>query len=64
LVSTSWEMALLGGGAGGLLLYGVTVSHSWGHPIHWLVAGVGVAVGYAVGLVLATPRFTLRRSSR
>lgn len=63
LVSTTWEVAILGAGAGGLLVYMVSVSHSWGHPLHWLVAGLGVAVGYAIGLVVATPRYTLKRSS-
>lgn len=63
LVSTTWEVAILGAGAGGLLVYLVSVSHSWGHPIHWLVAGLGGVVGYAVGLIVATPRYTLERSS-
>lgn len=61
LVSTTWEVAILGAGAGGLLVYMVTVSHSWGHPIHWLVAGLGVVIGYAVGLIVATPRYTLTK---
>lgn len=63
LVSTSWEIALLGGGVGGLVVYGAAVSHAWGHPIHWVIAGVGVAVGYAIGLIVATPRYTVRRGS-
>lgn len=63
LVSTSWEVGVLGGGVGGLLAYGVSLSHAWDHPIHWLVAGVGVAIGYAVGLVVATPRYVVRRGS-
>ena len=63
LVSTTWEVAILAAGAGGLLVYMVTVSHSWGHPIHWLVAGLGVVIGYAVGLIISTPRYTLKRSS-
>lgn len=63
LVSTTWEVAILGAGGGGLLVYMVTGSHSWGHPIHWLVAGLGVVVGYAVALVVATPRYTLKRGS-
>ena len=63
LVSTSWEIAILYAGGGGLLVYGVSVAHLWGHPIHWLVAGIGAAVGYAVGLIMATPRFTVRRRS-
>lgn len=64
LVSTSWEIGFLGAGVGGLLAYGATVSHGWGHPIHWLVAGIGIAIGYAVGLLAATPRFTVKRGSR
>ena len=63
LISTSWEVALLGGGVGGLLAYGAAVSHAWGHPIPWLIAGVGVAVGYAIGLIVATPRYSVRRGS-
>lgn len=63
LVSTTWEVALFGAGAGGLLVYLITVSHSWGHPIHWLVACLGIVFGYAVGLVVATPRYTLKRGS-
>ncbi len=63
LVSTSWEVAVLGAGAGGLLAYGASVSHAWGHPIHWLVAAIGLAIGYAVGLTLATPRYTVKRGS-
>ena len=63
LVSTSWEVAFLGGGVGGFLMYAVALSHAWGHPIHWLIAGVGVAIGYAVGLIIATPRYSVRRGS-
>lgn len=58
LASTSWEVAMLVGGASGLLFYGLAISHSWSHPVHWLVAGIGVAIGYAIGLVAATPRYT------
>ena len=60
-VSTSWEMGLLGAGAVGLLVYGATLSHAWGHPIHWLSAGIGFAIGYAIGLVAATPRYAVRK---
>ena len=60
MVSTSWEVALLAAGAGALLLYGVTVSHAWGHPIHWGVALIGGAFGYAMGLTLTTPRYMVR----
>lgn len=64
LVSTTWEVATLSGGGGALLLYALSLSHAWGHPIHWLVGGIGGAIGYVVGLVSATPRFTVRRYSR
>lgn len=64
LVSTIWEVAILGAGAGGLLVYMASVSHGWGHPIHWLLAGVGALIGYAVGLIAATPRYTLKRGSK
>lgn len=61
LVSTTWEVAILGAGASGLGVYMASLSHSWGHPIHWLVAGLGALIGYAVGLIAATPRYTLKR---
>lgn len=64
MVSTTWEVALLGAAAEGLLVYMATVSHGWGHPIHWLVAALGALIGYAVGLVAATPRYTMRRDSK
>lgn len=63
LVSTTWEIGILGAGAGGLLVYIASLSHSWGHPIHWLVAGLGALFGYAVGLIAGTPRYTLKRGS-
>ena len=62
LVSTSWEAGVLGGAGGGLLFYVVTVAHAWGHPIHWVLAGIAAAIGYAVGIVLVTPRFNVRRA--
>ena len=64
MVSTTWEVALLGAAVGGLVVYLATVSHSWGHPIHWLVAGLAALMGYSVGLVAATPRYTIRRGSK
>lgn len=64
LVSTTWEAAILGAGVAGLLVYMATVSHGWGHPIHWLVAGLGAVYGYAAGLILATPRYALKRGSK
>ena len=60
IASTSWEIALLAAGAGGLLVYGITVAHVWGHPIHWGFALIGGAYGYVMGLALATPRYTVR----
>lgn len=64
LVSTTWEVGMLGAGAGGLLVYIASLSHSWGHPIHWLVAGLGALFGYAVGLIAGTPRYSLKRGSK
>lgn len=64
LVSITWEVAILGAGAGGLFVYMANAAHSWGHPIHWLVAGLGALIGYAVGLVVATPRYTPKRGSK
>lgn len=61
LSSTTWEVGVLGAGAGGLIVYMASLSHSWGHPIHWLVAALGALLGYSVGLVAGTPRFTLKR---
>jgi hypothetical protein len=60
VVSTTWEIALLAAGAGALLFYGATASHNWGHPIHWGIALIGGTLGYAIGLTLATPRYTVR----
>jgi hypothetical protein len=61
LVSTSWKAAVIGAGAGGLLAYGASVSHASGYSVHWLVAATGLAIGYALGLVTATPRYTVKR---
>lgn len=60
VASTSWEMALLAAAAGALVTYGVTSSHTWGHPMHWGIALIGAAFGYVIGLALATPRYTVR----
>lgn len=60
VVSTSWEIALLGASVGALAAYGVTISHVWGHPIHWGIALIGGALGYSMGMVLTTPRYTVR----
>ena len=63
LASRSWEVAMLSGGGGALLVYGLSAAGAWGHPIHWLAAGIGAVLGYAVGLILATPRYTVKRDS-
>lgn len=63
LASTTWEVATLAAFAAGLLVYGVTMSHGFGHPVHWLVAAVGAAVGYAIGLVVGTPRYIVKKGS-
>jgi len=60
VVSTSWEIGLLGASVGALAAYGVTISHAWGHPIHWGIALIGGALGYSMGMVLTTPRYTVR----
>ncbi|MBA2631965.1 MAG: hypothetical protein H0U86_03005 [Chloroflexi bacterium] len=59
ITGTTWEFGLLGGAAGGFLAYAVTLGHGWGHPIHWIIAVTGLALGYAVGLALATPRYSV-----
>lgn len=63
IASTTWEVAALAAGIGGLLVYGVTVAHAWGHPIHWGIAVIGGVFGYAVGLLAATPRYSVRSRS-
>lgn len=69
LIATTWEVGLAGAAAGAFALYALTIGHAtlaqpWGHPIHWIVALVGGAVGYAAGLGLATPRYTVRSRSK
>ena len=59
LISTSWEIGMLGAGIGGLGTYLVSAGHAFGHPIHWLIAGLGLLIGYALGIGAVTPRFTL-----
>jgi len=55
--STAWEIGVLVGGGAALLTYLVTADHGFGHPPHWILAGLGGLVGYAVGIAAATPRF-------
>lgn len=63
LASTSWAVAVLSGGGGALLVFGLGAVGLWEHPIHWLVAAIGAALGYAVGLILVTPRYTVKRQT-
>lgn len=64
--SQTWEVAAPVAGGMGLLSYLVTADHAYGHPIHWLTAGLAMLGGYALGLAIWTPRFGLVavRSSR
>ena len=59
LISTSWEIGMLGAGGAGLVTYLLSAGHAFGHPIHWLIAGLGIFIGYAFGIGAVTPRFTL-----
>lgn len=60
-VSTSWEIAFVGAALGAFAVYAATLAHGWGHLVHRLIAGVGAGLGYALGLTVATPRYTVRR---
>lgn len=62
LISTSWEIGALGAGIAGFGMYLVTADHGFGHPIHWLVAALGLLIGYAFGIGAVTPRFRLTGS--
>lgn len=59
LVSTAWEFGMLGGGVGLLGTYLATADHAFGHPIHWVIAILGLSIGYALGVSAVTPRFRL-----
>ena len=59
LISTSWEIGMLGAGIGGFATYLGSAGHVFGHPIHWLITGLGLSVGYALGIGSVTPRFAL-----
>jgi hypothetical protein len=61
LISTGWEIGMLGAGAAGLGTYLVSAGHAFGHPIHWLIAALGLFIGYALGIGAVTPRFTLEK---
>lgn len=60
VVGTTWEAGLLGAAVAGMGAYLITMAHVWGHPIHWIVAGIGAALGFAVGIAAATPRYSVR----
>jgi hypothetical protein len=61
LVSTGWEIGMVGAGGAGLGTYLVSAGHAFGHPIHWLIAGLGLFIGYAFGIGAVTPRFILEK---
>jgi len=61
LISTGWEIGMVAAGVVGLVTYVVTADHAFGHPIHWLIAGLGLFIGYAFGIGAVTPRFTLEK---
>lgn len=64
IVSTAWEIAIVTAGGMGLLTYIGTADHRFGHPLHWILAVVGVLLGYAVGIGAVTPRFRLQAPTR
>lgn len=61
LISTGWEIGMVVAGVAGLTTYLLSAGHAFGHPIHWLVAGLGLFIGYAFGIGVVTPRFTLEK---
>lgn len=64
LVSTAWEIGIVVAGGAGLLTYIGSADHRFGHPLHWLLALVGVLTGYALGIGATTPRFRLQAPTR
>ena len=60
LISTSWEISILGAGIAGFGMYLVTAGHAFGHPIYWVIAALGLLIGYAFGIGVVTPRFRLQ----
>lgn len=64
IVSTAWEIGIMAAGGAGLLTYLGTADHRFGHPLHWVLAVVGVLLGYALGIGAVTPRFRLRSPTR
>lgn len=63
IVSTAWEIGIVGAGAIGLLTYIGTADHRFGHPLHWVLAAVGILLGYAIGIGAVTPRVRLQAPS-
>jgi hypothetical protein len=61
LISTGWEIGMVVAGVAGLAAYLLTAGHPFGHPIHWLIAGLGLFGGYAFGIGAVKPRFTLEK---
>lgn len=64
IVSSSWEIAIAVAAGAGLLTYLATADHRFGHPLHWILAVLGLLLGYAVGIGASTPRFRLQSPTR
>ncbi|MDQ2941448.1 MAG: hypothetical protein M3R05_04575 [Chloroflexota bacterium] len=64
IVSSAWEIAIVSAGLAGLLTYIGTADHRFGHPLHWILAVVGLLLGYALGIGAVTPRFRLESPTR
>lgn len=61
LISTSWEVGVMGAGLTGLAMYIVSADHGFGHPIHWLIAALGLLIGHAIGIGAVTPRVAFEK---
>ncbi len=64
IVSTTWETGIVVAGGAALLTYLGTADHQFGHPLHWILAVVGLMLGYALGIGATTPRFRLQSPTR
>lgn len=64
IVSTTWEIGIVVAGGAALLTYLGTADHQFGHPLHWILAVVGLLLGYALGIGAMTPRFRLQSPTR
>lgn len=58
-VSQTWEMGILLAGGAGLGSYLAAAGHGYGHPIHWVITGLMLLGGFALGVTAWTPRFKL-----